>query len=85
MTNWKTAQPLGHRVRWIGRRRFMFLLAGATTVPRALRAQQKTIPVIGFLSGASPGSKRIRSIWHCRKALTAGDHHPFRRQPRAGN
>jgi hypothetical protein len=55
MTNWKTAQPLGHRVRRIGRRRFMFLLAGATTAPRALRAQQKTIPVIGFLSGASPG------------------------------
>src|SRR5690242_12640408 len=55
MTNWKTAQPLGRRVLRIGRRRFMFLLAGATTAPRALRAQQKTIPVIGFLSGASPG------------------------------
>jgi putative ABC transport system substrate-binding protein len=34
----------------MGRRQFMFLLAGATTVPRALRAQQKATPVISILA-----------------------------------
>jgi putative tryptophan/tyrosine transport system substrate-binding protein len=34
----------------------MLLLGGAMTVGRGLRAQQKTMPVIGWLSGASPGS-----------------------------
>jgi putative tryptophan/tyrosine transport system substrate-binding protein len=38
------------------RRDLMLLLSGATAVawPRALRAQQKTTPVIGYLSVASP-------------------------------
>src|SRR5882672_2078355 len=36
------------------RRELMFLLAGAMTVAPALRAQQKAMPVIGFLSSASP-------------------------------
>jgi putative ABC transport system substrate-binding protein len=55
MTNWKSAQPLrrqGHRIR---RRELLFLLAGATTTPRALRAQQKAMPVIGALNSTSPG------------------------------
>ncbi len=32
------------------RRELVLLLSGAMTVPRALRAQQKAMPVIGYLS-----------------------------------
>jgi putative ABC transport system substrate-binding protein len=38
------------------RRELMLLLGGAITVPRTLRAQQKGMPVIGLLSGTSPGA-----------------------------
>jgi putative tryptophan/tyrosine transport system substrate-binding protein len=38
------------------RRELMLLLGGAMTPARALRAQQKAIPVIGFLGSTSPGS-----------------------------
>src|SRR6266851_2352226 len=37
------------------RRELMLLLAGAMTAARAIHAQQKAIPVIGFLNGRSPG------------------------------
>jgi putative ABC transport system substrate-binding protein len=37
------------------RRELMLLLAGAMTVSHALRAQQKAMPVIGFLGSTSPG------------------------------
>jgi putative tryptophan/tyrosine transport system substrate-binding protein len=37
------------------RRELMLLAGGVVTVPRALRAQQKAMPVIGFLNLASPG------------------------------
>jgi putative ABC transport system substrate-binding protein len=37
------------------RRELMLLLGGALTTARVLRAQQKAMPVIGYLNSASPG------------------------------
>ena len=41
------------------KRRDLLLLGGTMTVARDLRAQQKTIPVIGFLAGTSDEPVRV--------------------------
>jgi putative tryptophan/tyrosine transport system substrate-binding protein len=38
----------------VNRRELLLLLGGAMTATRALRAQQKAMPVIGYLNGTSP-------------------------------
>ena len=38
------------------RREFMFQVSTAMTAARALRAQQRAMPLIGFLNPTSPGS-----------------------------
>ncbi len=38
------------------RRELMLLLGGALTAPPTLRAQQKAMPVIGYLGSSSPGA-----------------------------
>jgi putative ABC transport system substrate-binding protein len=38
------------------RRELLLLVGGAITAPSSLRAQQRAMPVIGFLGSASPGS-----------------------------
>ena len=40
----------------MNRRELMLLLGGATIAPRALRAEQKAMPVIGYLSTGSPST-----------------------------
>ena len=40
----------------MNRRELLLLLGGAMTVSSGLRAEQKAMPVIGFLAGASPGA-----------------------------
>jgi putative ABC transport system substrate-binding protein len=43
----------------VKRRELLFLLGSAVVTPRALRAQQKTMPVIGFLGVTSPNASAL--------------------------
>jgi ABC-type uncharacterized transport system substrate-binding protein len=57
MNDWESAQPLRRRGDRMRRREFITLIAGsAFASPVIAHAQQKTIPVIGFLSSASPNA-----------------------------
>src|SRR5277367_387912 len=49
---WLSRAEPGDRMR---RRELMLLLGGAMTTASPLRAEQKAIPVIGFLNNTSPG------------------------------
>jgi putative tryptophan/tyrosine transport system substrate-binding protein len=44
----------------MNRRELMLLLVGAMTAPRALRAQQKAMPVIGYLNGTTPEANAVQ-------------------------
>ena len=44
----------------MNRREMMMLLGSAVTAPRALRAQQKAMPVIGYLDGTTPDAHVVR-------------------------
>jgi putative ABC transport system substrate-binding protein len=42
------------------RREFLLFLGGATTAPRAVRAQQKAMPVVGYLNGSTPEANAVQ-------------------------
>jgi putative tryptophan/tyrosine transport system substrate-binding protein len=52
------------------RRELMLLLAGALTAAPALRAQQTTLPVIGFLGSTSPGGQLAPYVAAFRQGLS---------------
>jgi putative ABC transport system substrate-binding protein len=55
MTNRRGAQSLRRRSDRVRRRDLLLLLGGAVTAVQAARAQEKGMPVIGYLASGSPG------------------------------
>ncbi len=53
----------------MNRREFVLLLAGAMTTAPVLRAQQKVMPVIGYLSSVSPGPNTAPYVAAFRQGL----------------
>jgi len=56
------------------RRELMLLLGGALTAPGALRAQQKAMPVIGYLGGTSPESNPFMAAFRSGRNRQSGRH-----------
>jgi putative ABC transport system substrate-binding protein len=54
----------------VKRRELMLLLASAIAGPRVLWAQQKAIPVVGYLSGSSPGPNLAPFLAALRQGLS---------------
>jgi hypothetical protein len=50
------------------RRKFLALLCGAFTLPLAARAQQASVPLIGFISSRSPDDS-APEFYHVRKSI----------------
>jgi ABC-type uncharacterized transport system substrate-binding protein len=44
------------------RRDFITLVGSAVAMPLVARAQQSTIPVVGFISGTWPDAERLRAL-----------------------
>src|SRR6478672_5822585 len=62
-------QPEGHMASHIGRRKFLATLGGAAAWPLAARAQQPTMPVIGYLDAGAPETS-VRFVAAFRKGLS---------------